>query len=72
VSWAVQKAELEEYDSNIIVASGMPEPVEQIETAIETIGNRFKISACAIASYDPQYDRDDHVLRSVWQLSKAS
>ena len=38
--------------------------VEEVEGTITTIAERFEISAAAIASYDPAYDREGETLRA--------
>ena len=38
--------------------------VEQVEQAIALIGDRFKICASAIASYDPRFDKEGQALRA--------
>ncbi len=38
--------------------------VSQIEEAIDLIAERFTICASGLASYDPQYDKDDEILNS--------
>ena len=45
--------------------------VSQIQEAIREVGERFTICACGIASYDPQYDNNDEVLRAGVAIMKS-
>jgi hypothetical protein len=38
--------------------------VSQVEEVISMIGERFTVCARGIASYDPQYDKEDEVLNA--------
>jgi arginase len=46
-------------------------PVEVVEEIIGMINERFEVSAGAIASFDPSYDKDDQVLDAGTKIMKA-
>jgi arginase len=45
--------------------------LDQVQEAVNMIGERFTICASGIASYDPQYDQDDKVLTSGIDIMKS-
>jgi arginase family enzyme len=46
--------------------------VEQVQEAIRAVAERFTICASGIASYDPQYDKNDEVLNAGVAIMKVS
>lgn len=45
--------------------------IEQVEQAIGLIGDRFKICASAVASYDPRFDKGGQIMSSGIRIIKA-
>jgi arginase len=46
-------------------------PVEEVIAAIERAKDLFTLEACALASFDPEYDRDDIVLGAALSIIEA-
>jgi arginase len=45
--------------------------IEQVEEAIELIGNKCKVSASGLAAYDPRFDEDGRTLQAGTRIIKT-
>jgi len=46
-------------------------PVEVVEDALQMTSELFEVCACAIASFDPSYDKGNRVLQAGVRLMEA-
>jgi arginase len=67
--------DLDVLDPEVALANEFAPPngltVEQVEQAIVLTGDRFKICASAIASYDPRFDEEGEMIRAGTRIIKT-